>query len=326
MTMHRRTFLRLMAGASAAFPAWSRAAFAETYPSRPVHVIVGLAPGGGVDIVARLMGQWLSSHFGQSFVIENRPGAGTNIATEVVVNAPADGYTLLQASTPNAINASLYRHMPFDYMRDIAPVGGIVRSALVMVVSPSFPAKTVPEFITYAKANPGKISMGSAGIGTPLHVAGELFAMMTGISMVHIPYKGSTPALTDLLGGQVQVVFSDTGGSNGFIAAGKLHALAVTAATRLPTLPDVPSISEFVPGYEASIWQGMGAPKGTPPAIIDALNREVDAGLADPALAARLTASGYTTFAGTPADFADFVAAETLKWAKVIKFAKIAPA
>ncbi|HEY2135429.1 MAG TPA: tripartite tricarboxylate transporter substrate binding protein [Xanthobacteraceae bacterium] len=303
-------------------PTLGRAAWAQTYPTRPVRLVVGLAPGGGVDIMARLIGQWLSERLGQSFVIENRPGAGTNIGTEFVVTSPPDGYTLLQVATPNAINATLYDNLSFNFIRDIAPVASIGRSALVMVVSPSFPARTVTEFIAYAKANPGKISMASSGSGTPLHVAGEMFKMATAIDMIHVPYKGAAPALSDLLGGQVQVIFADMSALQ-FIRAGKLRALAVTTATRSAALPDVPVIGDFVAGYEASAWQGVGAPRNTPVEVIDRLNREINAGLADPGVTARLADLGFTPLAGSPADFGKLIADETQKWARVIKFAGI---
>jgi tripartite-type tricarboxylate transporter receptor subunit TctC len=321
MKLPRRTFLRLAAGA-AALPPLSRVAWAQAYPSRPVHLFVGTSAGGGIDIVARLMGQWLSQHFGQPFIIENRPGAGTNIATESVVKSAADGYTLLQVATPNAINTSLYNSLNFNFIRDIAPIASIGRSPLVMVVNPSFPAKTVPEFIAYAKANPGKISMASSGIGTPLQVSGELFKMMTGIDMIHVPYKGAAPALTDLLGGQVQVMFSDMSAIQ-FIQAGKLRALAVTTATRSKALPDVPVVGDFVAGYEASVWQGMGAPRNTPAEVVDKLNREINAGLADPGVKVRFADLSYTAFASSPAEFGKFIAEETDKWAKVVKLAGI---
>jgi tripartite-type tricarboxylate transporter receptor subunit TctC len=319
---HRRQFLHLAAGA-AALPAVSRVARAQAYPTRPVRIVVGLAPGGTNDIVARLMGQWLSERLGQPFVIENRPGAGTNIATEMVVRAAADGYTLLLVNATNAINATLYERLNFNFIRDITAVAGILRTPNVMVVNPSVPAKSVPEFIAYAKANPGKLNMASPGNGTSLHVVGELFKMMTGVNMVHVPYRGSGPAFTDLLGGQVQVYFPGTVSSIEYIKTGRLRALAVTTAMRSEALPDVPTVSEFVPGYEASGWFGVGAPKSTPTEIIDKLNNEVNAALADPKMKARLADVGGTALSGSPADFGKLIADETEKWAKVIKFAGI---
>ena len=322
MKLPRRNFLRLAAGA-AALPALARIARAETYPSRPVRIVVGLAPGGANDIVARLMGQWLSERLGQPFVIENRPGAGTNIATEMVVRAPPDGYTLLFVSATSAINATLYERLNFNFIRDIAPVASIATNPLVMEVHPSVPAKTVPEFIAYAKANPGKINMASPGIGTTPHLAGELFKMRAGVDMVHVPYRGGGPALTDLLGGQVQVYFPGTVSSIEYIKTGRLRALAVTAATRSEALPDLPTVGEFVPGYEASNWFGVGAPKATPAAIVEQLNKEINASLADPKLKARLTDLGGTPLVGSPADFGKLIAEETEKWGKVVKFTGI---
>jgi len=319
MKLPRRQFLHLAAGA-AAMPVVSRIARAQAYPSRPVRLIVPLAPGGATDIVARLMGQWLSERLGQPFVIENRPGGGTNIGTEAVVRAPADGYTLLMVGPSNAINATLYDKLNFNFIRDIAPVAGVISAPNVMVVNPSVPAKTVPEFITYAKANPGKINMSSGGIGTAQHVAGELFKMMTGVDMVHVPYRSGGPALTDLLGGQMQVMFPNTSSSVEYIRAGKLRALAVTTATRSEALPEIPTVAEFVPGYEASGWVGIGAPKNTPVEIIEKLNREINAGLADPKIKARLADIGTTPFAGSSADFGKFIAEETEKWGKVVTF------
>ena len=322
MKLPRRNFLRLAAGA-AALPALARIARAETYPSRPVRIVVGLAPGGANDIVARLMGQWLSERLGQPFVIENRPGAGTNIATEMVVRAPPDGYTLLFVSATSAINATLYERLNFNFIRDIAPVASIATNPLVMEVHPSVPAKTVPEFIAYAEANPGKINMASPGIGTTPHLAGELFKMRAGVDMVHVPYRGGGPALTDLLGGQVQVYFPGTVSSIEYIKTGRLRALAVTAATRSEALPDLPTVGEFVPGYEASNWFGVGAPKATPAAIVEQLNKEINASLADPKLKARLTDLGGTPLVGSPADFGKLIAEETEKWGKVVKFTGI---
>jgi tripartite-type tricarboxylate transporter receptor subunit TctC len=322
MKLPRRAFLHLAAGATA-LPAVSRFAWAQTYPTRPVRLIVGVAAGGATDIVARLISQWLSERLGQQFVIENRPGAGSNIATEVVVRAPPDGYTLLTVGAPAAINATLYYDkLNFNFIRDIAPVAGIMRGPLVMLVNPSFPAQTVPEFIAYAKANPGKINMASGGNGTTPHVTGELFKMMTGVDMVHVPYRGAGPAITDLLGGQVQVLFDNP---IEHIRAGRLRALAVTTTTRSEALPDIPTLGEFVPGYDASAWFGVGAPKDTPVQIIDRLNQEINACLGDPRMKARLADQGGAVLSGSPADFGRHIAAETEKWAKVIKFAGIKP-
>jgi tripartite-type tricarboxylate transporter receptor subunit TctC len=322
MKLSRRHFLHL-AASGAVLPAIPCIARAQTYPTRPVRIIVGLPAGGSVDLVARLMGRWLSERLGQPLVIENRPGAGTNIATEAVVRASADGYTLLQITSANATNASLYDKLDFNFIRDIAPVASIVRALFVMVVNPSFPAKTVPEFIAYAKANPRKISMASAGNGTPGHIAGELFMVMTGINMMHVPYRGDPPALTDLIGGQVQVLFGSMPVSIEQIKAGKLRPLAVTTATRSEVLPDIPTVGEFVPGYEATGWQGVGAPKGTPTDIIDTLNRQINAGLANPSMKVRLADLGYSVLAGSPGEFGKLIADDTDKWAKVIKFAGI---
>jgi tripartite-type tricarboxylate transporter receptor subunit TctC len=324
MKPSRRRFLQLAAG-SAALPVVSRIARAQAYPSRPVRIVVGFAAGGGVDIVARLIGQWLSERLGQQFVIENRPGAATNIGTEAVVRAPADGYTLLLADASAAINATLYDKLNFYFISDIAPVAGIIRVANVMEVNPSFPAKTVPEFIGYAKANPGKINFASGGSGAPPHVSGELFKMMTGVDIVHIPYRGLAPALTDLIGGQVQVMFGTMPPSIEYIRAGKLRALAVTTTMRSAALPDIPTVGEFVPGYEASTWYGVGAPKNTSSEIVEKLNREINAGLADPKLKARLADLGGTTLPGSPADFGKLIADETEKWAKVVKFSGAKP-
>jgi tripartite-type tricarboxylate transporter receptor subunit TctC len=288
-----------------------------------VRIIVGFAAGGSSDILARLMGQWLSERIGQPFIIENRPGAATNIATEAVVRAPADGTTLLLIAPSSAINATLYDKLYFNFIRDIAPVAGIISAPNVMVVNPSVPAKTVPELIAYAKANPGKITMASAGVGSDGHLVGELFKMMAGIDMVHVPYRGGGPALTDLIAGQVQVYFAGTAPSIEYIRAGRLRALAVTAATRSEALPDIPTVGEFVPGYEASYWAGIGAPKATPAEIVERLNKEINAGLADPKMKARLADLGGTVFPGSPAEFGKLIADETEKWAKVIKFAGI---
>jgi tripartite-type tricarboxylate transporter receptor subunit TctC len=318
MKLPRRKFLHLAAGA-AALAAVARIATAQSYPTRPVRLIVPFAAGGGTDITARVMGQWLSERLGQQFVIDNRPGGGTNIGTEAVVRSPADGYTLLMVGSSNATNATLYDKLNFNFIRDIAPVAGVIRGSLVMVVNPSVPAKSVPEFIAYAKANPGKLTMASAGTGATSHISGELFKMMAGVDMVHLPYRGQGPALTDLLGGQVQVYFAATVGSIEYIRTGKLRALAVTAATRSDALPDIPTVGEFVPGYEASIWFGVGAPKATPAEVIGKLNKEINAALADPKMKARLAELGGTAFVGSPADFGKFIAEETEKWGKVIR-------
>jgi tripartite-type tricarboxylate transporter receptor subunit TctC len=324
MKLPRRNFLHLAAGA-AALPSVSCFAWAQTYPTRPVRVIVGFPAGGALDIVARLMGEWLSQRLGQPFVIENRPGAATNIATETVVKARPDGYTILMASTTNTINATLYDKLSFNFIRDIVPIAMISSLPLVIVVNPSVPAKSVPEFIAYAKANPGKLSMASAGTGVAGHIAGELFKMMTGINMLHVPYRGGGPALTDLMGGQVQVYFSPLPESISSIKGGKVRAVAVTTAGRSDALPDVPTVGEFVPGYEASAWFGVGAPKSTPAEIVDKLNKEINAGLADPKIKARLAELGGTPLVGSPADFAKHIADETEKWGKVIRAANIKP-
>jgi tripartite-type tricarboxylate transporter receptor subunit TctC len=314
MKLPRRRFLRLAAGA-VALPAVSRIARAQAYPTRPVRIIVGFTAGGAADILARLMGQWLSERLGRPFVIENRPGANANIATDAVVRAPPDGYTLLMLTTPQAMNASLYEKLKFNLVRDIAPVASIYRgSAAVMEVNPSFPAKTVPEFIAYAKANPGKINMASAGIGSINHIYGELFKMMAGVDMLHVPYRGTVPALTDLIGGQVQVIFDELTSSVEYIRTGALRPLALTTASRLPLLPDVPTVGEFVPGYEAGGWAGIGAPRNTPSDVIDKLNKEINAGLADPKVKARIADLGNAAFASSPADFGKLIAAETEKW------------
>jgi len=297
----------------------ARFAFAQAYPTRPVRLIVPVAPGGGYDLVARPMGQWLSERLGQPFIIENRPGAGSNIGTEAVVRAPADGYTLLLVAAANAINATLYNKLNFNFIRDIAPVAGIIHTALVVAVHPSFPAKTVPEFIAYAKANPGKLTMASGDVGTPSHPAGQLFKMMTGVDMVHVPYRGVAAALTDLLGGQVQVAFGSVPSSIEYIRAGKMRALGVTTAIRTQALPDIPTVGEFVPGYEATAWYGIGAPRATPAEIVDKLNKEVNVALDDPKIKARLADLGGTVFAGSPADFGKFIAEETEKWGNVIR-------
>jgi tripartite-type tricarboxylate transporter receptor subunit TctC len=320
----RRQFLHLAVGA-AALPAVSRIARAQAYPTRPVRWIVGLAPGGAQDLLARLIGQWLSERLGQPFVIENRPGAATNIAAEAVVRAAPEGHTLLLVGPPNAINATLYEKLNYNFLRDIAPVASISSESNVMVVHPSFPAKTIPEFIAHAKANPGKINHGSAGTGSAGNVAGELFKMMTGVNMLHVPYRGGAPALTDLLGGQVQVLFGSLVSSIEYIRDGKLRALGVTTATRLEALPGIPSVGEFVPGYEASSVFGLGVPKSTPAPIIDKLNKEINAGLSDPKIKARLSELGGTALAGSPGDFGKLIANETEKWGKVVKFAGIKP-
>jgi tripartite-type tricarboxylate transporter receptor subunit TctC len=322
MKLPRRRFVHLVAGA-AALPALPRFARAQAYPTRPVRIIVGFAPGGATDILARLMGQWLSERFGQSFVIENRPGAGSNIGTEMVVNAPPDGYTFLVVTSVNTVNVTFYERLNFNLIRDIAPVASIHREPFVVEVNPSVPVKTVPEFITYAKANPGKINMASAGIGSGNHVAGELFKMMTGVNLVHVPYRGGGPALVDLLGRQVEVLFATMSSSIEYVRDGKLRALAVTTATRSPALPDIPTVAEFVPGYESSFWTGVGAPKNTPAEIVDKLNKEINAALADPKMKARLAELGATALPGSPADFGKLIGDETEKWAKVIKFAGI---
>src|SRR5262245_26723020 len=322
MKLPRRQFLHLAAGA-AALPTISRTAWAQAYPTRPVRLVVGLAAGGASDIAARLIGQSLSERLGQPFVIENRPGGGSNIATEAVVRAPADGYTLLLVGPPNAINATLYEKLNFNFLRDIAPVASISREPSVMEVSLSVPAKTVPEFIANAKANPGKISMASSGIGGASHVAGELFKMMAGVDLVHVPYRGGAPALTDLLAGQVQVMFGNMRASIEHIRAGKLRPLAVTGATRSETLPEIPTVGDFVPGYEASSVYGLGAPRNTPAKIIDTLNKEINAALADPTMKARLADLGGAVLAGSPADFGKLITEETEKWGKVVKFAGV---
>jgi tripartite-type tricarboxylate transporter receptor subunit TctC len=324
MKLPRRKFLHLAAGA-AALPAVSRFAWAQAYPTRPVRLIVTVAAGSSPDIIARLIGQWLSERLGQPFIIENRPGSGGNIGTEAVVRAPADGYTLLLCGIMNATNAGLYDKLNFDFIRDIAPVASVLRGPSVLVVHPSVPAKSVPEFIAYAKANPGKVYLASAGNGTGSHIAGELFKMMAGVDMVHVPYRGGGPALTDLLGGQVQVMFAATVVSIEYIRAGRLRPLAVTTATRSDALPDIPTVGEFMPGYEASAWFGIGAPKNTPTEIVDKLNREINAALADLNMKARLADLGGTALAGSPADFGKLIAEEIEKWAKVIKSAGIKP-
>jgi tripartite-type tricarboxylate transporter receptor subunit TctC len=324
MTLPRRQFLHLAAGATA-LPAVSQRGWAQTYPTRPVRIIVGGPPGSGADIVARLIGQRLSERLGQPFLIDNRPGAGTNIGTETVVRAKADGYTLLWATSANVVSASFYDKLSFDFVRDIAPVASIVRLPLVMVVNRSVPAIAIPEFIIYAKANPGKLTMASIGTGSASHIAGALFQFMTGVNMIHVPYRGDAPALTDLLGGQVQVYFGAVTGSIGYIRTGQLRALAVTTAARSEALPDVPTVGEYVPGYEASGWYGVGAPKGTPAEIIGKLNSEINAVLASPVTRSRLADLGAGVFSSSPADFGKLIAAETEKWGKVIRAAGIKP-
>jgi tripartite-type tricarboxylate transporter receptor subunit TctC len=324
MKLPRRHFLHLAAGATA-LPVISGFAWAQTYPTQPVRIIVGFGPGGAPDILARLIGQWLSERLGQPFVVENRPGGGGNVGTELVVRAPPDGYTLLLVNLTNIVNATLYDNLNFNFIRDITPVASISREPLGMEVNPSFPANTVPEFIAYAKANPGKINMASPGIGTTPHMAGELFMFMTGVKMVHVPYRSSAPALTDLLGGQVQMMFSPLPSSIEYVRAGKLRALAVTTATRSAALPDIPTVGDFVPGYEAATFFGIGAPKNTPAEIVERLNKEINAGLTDPNLKARLIDLGSVPTPVTPAELGKFIAEETEKWGKVIRAAGIKP-
>jgi tripartite-type tricarboxylate transporter receptor subunit TctC len=322
--LSRRSFLHL-AALAAAPPAMSCFAWAQPYPTRPVRIVVSAPPGGAIDILARLIGQWLSEHFNQPVILENKPGAGTNIGTEFVVRAAPDGYTLLLVAPPAAINATLYENLNFNFIRDVAPVAGIIRVPNVMLVNLSVPAKTVPELIAYARKNPGKVNFASAGNGTSPHMAGELFKMMTGVDMIHVPYRGEAPALTDLLGGQVQVMFATATASIEHIRAGTVRALAVSIATRFDALPDLPTVGSFVAGYEASAFFGIGAPRNTPAEIVDKLNKEINAGLADPKLKARLADLGGTALLGSPVDFGKLVAAETEKWGKVVKFAGIKP-
>jgi tripartite-type tricarboxylate transporter receptor subunit TctC len=322
MKLPRRQFLHLAVG-TAALPAFPYVAGAQAYPIRPVRIIVPFAPAGNTDLLARLIGQWLSERLGQPCLIENRPGAGSNIGTEAVVRAPADGYTLLLISPPAAINATLYDKLNFVFLRDITPVAAVIRTPLVMEVNPAFPARTVPEFIAYAKTNPGKITMASSGVGSSPHATGELFKMMAGVNIIHVPYRGIAPALTDLIGGQVQVTFDGLPTSMEHIKSGKLRALAVTTATRTQLLPDVPAVSEFLPGFEASFWGGFGAPKGTPTDIIDKLNKEINAALGNAKIKSRLAELGGTALPGSPADFGKLIAEETEKWAKVIRAANI---
>jgi tripartite-type tricarboxylate transporter receptor subunit TctC len=322
MKLSRRQFLHLAAGA-VALPALSRVAWAEAYPTRPVRLIVGFPAGGTADISARLMGQWLSERLGHPFVIENRPGANTNLAAEAVVRSPADGYTLLLTGPSNAINATIYDKLNYNFIRDIAMVAGITRTPLVLEVNPALPVNTVPQLIAYAKANPDRISLASYGTGTISHVAGELFKMSTGVAMVHVPYRGSAPLLPDLLGGQVQAAFDNLPASIEHIRTGRLRPLAVTTALRLQALPDLPTVGEVLPGYEASAWSAIGVPKNTPAEIVERLNKEINAGLGDPKIKARLADLGAMTFAGSPADFSKFIVEETEKWGKVMRAAHI---
>jgi tripartite-type tricarboxylate transporter receptor subunit TctC len=322
MKLPRRTFLHLAAGA-AAVPAVSRIARAQTYPTRPVRIIVGFPPGGGNDVMARLIGQSLSDRLGQPFIIENRPGAGGNIGTELAINAAADGYTLLSAATPNAVNATLYENLKFNFIRDIAPIAAVMRVPNIVSVSPSFSAKTMPEFIAYAKANPGKVNFGSGGSGTSVHMAAELFKMLAGVNMVHVPYRGEALALADVLGGHLDVVFGTSSSSIEHIKAGRLRALAVTSAARLDVLPGIPALSEFVPGYESSFWAGLAAPRNTRAEVIERLNNEVNAALHDTNMNARFAGLAGSALGGSPADFGKLIADETEKWGKVVKFAGI---
>jgi tripartite-type tricarboxylate transporter receptor subunit TctC len=322
--LHRRGFLHLAAGA-VSLPVALRFAWAQTYPSRLVRIIVGFGAGGAPDILARIIGQWLSERLGQQFIVENRPGAGSNIATEAVMRSPADGHTLLLASMGNAVNATLYGNLNYDFLRDLAPVAGISREPLGMEVHPSFPAKSVPEFIAYAKANPGKISYASAGSGTSLHMAGELFKMIAGVDMVHVPYRSSAAALTDLLGGQVQMLFSPLPSSIEYVRTGRLRALATTGAARSAVLPDGPIVGDFLPGYEASAWYGVCAPTNTSAEIVDKLNKAINAGLADAKLRARLAELGSSPFVASPAEFGKYLAEQTEKWARVVKAANLKP-
>jgi tripartite-type tricarboxylate transporter receptor subunit TctC len=324
MKLPRRNFLHLAAGA-AVLPSMSCLAWAQAHPTRPVRLIVPVAPAGASDITARLMGQWLSERLGQQFIIDNRPGGGNNIGTEAVVRAPADGYTLLLVGTPNVVNVTLYDKLSFNFLRDIVPVASIIRAPYVIAVNPTVPAKTIPELIAYARANPGKLSIASIGTGSGSHVAGELFKMMTGVNLVHVPYRGGGPGLTDLLGGQVQVMFVSTVSSIEYIKTGRLRALAVTTVTRSDALPNVPTVGEFVPGYEASTWFGVGAPKNTPSQIIDKLNEAINAGLANPTIKARLGDLGGVPMPMSAAECGKLIADETEKWAKVVRFAGIKP-
>jgi tripartite-type tricarboxylate transporter receptor subunit TctC len=322
MTLRRRQFLRLT-GAAVALPFVSRIARAQAYPTRPVKLIIGYPPGGSADITARLAAEWLSKRLGQSFIVESRPGGGTNIATEAVIGAPPDGYTLLLVAPANAINATFYEKLNHNFLRDIVPIAGLIRFPNVVVVNPSVPVKTIPELIAYAKANPGKLNMASSGNGSTIHMSGELFQMMTGVKMLHVPYRGGAPALTDMVGGQCQVMFDNIPTAAEFVRGGQLRGLAVTGETRSEILPDLPTVAEFLPGYEATSWYGLGAPKGTPPEIVDKLNREVAAILADPALRKRFLELGATPLTGSPAEFTKLLAEETEKWGKVVKFAGV---
>jgi tripartite-type tricarboxylate transporter receptor subunit TctC len=324
MKLPRRQFLHLAVGA-AALPFAPHVARAQAYPSRPIRWIVGFTPGGATDIIARLMGQWLSERLGQSVIIENRPGAGSNIAAEAVVRAPPDGYTLLLVGPANAVNATLYHNLNFNFIRDIAPVASISREPLVAIVNPSVPVRTIPDLIAHAKAHPGKLNMASSGIGTSVHVAGELFKMMTGINMVHVPYRGAAPAITDLIAGQMQVMFATLPSSIEYVRTSKLRGLAVTTAQRTPALPELPTVGDVLAGYEASAVYGVGAPPNTPPQIVNRLNREINAGLADSNMKARLAELGGTAQPGSPADFGKLIASETEKWAKVVKFSGAKP-
>jgi tripartite-type tricarboxylate transporter receptor subunit TctC len=324
MNLPRRQFFHLATGALAA-PAIARHAVADAYPSRPVRLIVGFTPAGGNDIVARLMGQWLTERLGQTFVIENRPGAGTNIAAEAVINSPSDGYTLFVTNLSNAINATLYAKLNFDFMRDMLPVAGIAQAPAVLAINSAVPAKTVPELIAHAKANPGRINMGSAGIGSTGHIAGELLKMMAGINLIHVPYRGNAPALTDLMAGQIEVLLPSLGSSIEYVKTGKVVALATTGERRSDALPDLPTVAETLPGYEASSFYGIGAPRNTPAEVVEALNKAVNAGLADPRLKVRLADLGSVPLPGPPATFGKLIADETEKWGKVIRFAGIKP-
>jgi tripartite-type tricarboxylate transporter receptor subunit TctC len=324
MTFARRQFLHLAAGA-AALPALSRGAAALDYPTQPVRIVVGFAPGGTTDVVARLIGQYLSERLGQPFIVENRPGAGTNIATEEVLHARPDGYTLLLVTVSNAINASLFKEISFNFLHDAAPVAGIMQVPNVVVVNPAVPVKTLPEFIAYAKANPGKIAMASGGVGSSSHMSGELFCMMAGINLIHVPYRGEAPALNDMVSGQTQVMFDLLSASIGFIRDGKLRPLAITSSTRSQALPDLATVADILPGYEATSFEGLATPKGTPQDIVERLNKEVNAALADATFRARMIDLGGQTIAGSPDDFSKLVAHDTEKWAKVIKFADIKP-
>src|SRR4051812_40683200 len=319
MRFPRRDFLRLAAGA-AALPVVSNIARAQAYPARPVRLVIGYTPGGSADLTARLMGQWLSEKLGQSFVIENRPGGGTNIATEAVLRSPPDGYTLLLVAPANAINATLYEKLPFNFLQEIEPIAGIIRFPNVVVVNPQVPVKTIPELIAYAKANPGKLNMASSGNGSTIHMSGELFKMLTAIDMVHVPYRGGAPALTDMISGQVQVMFDNIPTCAEHVKSGKLRGLAVTSTTRSEVLPDLPTVADFLPGYEASAWYGIAAPRNTPADIIGKLNKEVNAVLADPAAKTRFTELGAILLPGSPADFSKLLVDETEKWGKVVKF------